>query len=198
MTLRYAPAASRNRPHILEVLRRVLPERGLVLEIASGTGEHVTWFAPSFPGLRWQPSDPDPLARSSVQAWIDQTGAEAVLPPLDLDVTAPWPPLPRPPAAILCINMLHIAPWGACQGLMAGAGGGLAPGGLLYLYGPFRVGGAMSDSNVRFDNALRARDPTWGVRDLEAVTAEAEARGLALEQTVEMPANNLSVIFRRG
>ena len=197
MECKRAPAAARNRPYILEVLRRVLPERGLVLEIASGTGEHVTWFAPRLPGLRWQPSDPDPGARASVRAWIERSGAEAVSPPLDLDVTAPWPPLPEPPAAILCINMIHISPWRACQELMAGAGRSLSPGGLLYLYGPFRVGGWLIDSNVRFDNALRARDPAWGVRDLEAVVAEAEASGLRLEQTVAMPANNLSAIFRR-
>jgi hypothetical protein len=198
----YAPATQRNREPILAVLRRVLPASGTVLEIASGTGEHAVWIAANLPGLVVQPSDPDPDNRASIAAWTRFTGVANVRPPLAIDVTATaWEAgagVPADPAAILCINMLHISPWAATLGLMRGAGALLPPGGVLYLYGAYKRGGAhTAPSNASFDQSLRARDPDWGVRDLEAVTGAAEHAGLAPESVVEMPANNLSVILRR-
>jgi hypothetical protein len=198
----YAPATQRNREPILEVLRRALPARGTVLEIASGTGEHAVWLAAKLPGLLIQPSDPDPDNRASIAAWAGFTGVPNVRRPLAIDVTAPgWEAgegVPPDPAAILCINMLHISPWAATLGLMRGAGALLPPGGMLYLYGAYKRGGAhTAPSNASFDQSLRARDPDWGVRDLEAVTGAAERAGLAPESVIEMPANNLSVILRR-
>ena len=197
---RRAPAASRNAEPILAVLRRVLPARGRVLEVASGTGEHALYFAGRLPGLVFQPSDPDPGCRASIDAWRMHAGLPNLLPPLALDVhRAPWPIEPEAaPDALLCINMIHIAPWTACLALLDGAATWLAPGAPLFLYGPYREGGAhTAPSNEDFDASLRARDPSWGVRDLESVRAEAEARGFALEEVVPMPANNRSVIFRR-
>jgi len=192
---RSAPATLRNREPILAVLRRVLPESGLVLEIASGTGEHAAFFAEALPGVRWQPSDPDPGALDSIAAWTE--GLETVLPPLSLDAAADVWPVARA-RAIVCINMIHISPWAATEGLMRGAGRVLDPGAPLYLYGPYRRGGEhTAPSNAAFDADLRARNPGWGVRDLEAVIAEAGRNGLAFEELVEMPANNLSVVFRR-
>jgi Protein of unknown function (DUF938) len=198
----YAPATQRNREPILAVLRRVLPASGTVLEIASGTGEHAVWIAANLPGLVVQPSDPDPDNRASIAAWIRFTGVANVRPPLAIDVTATaWEAgegVPADPAAILCINMLHISPWAATLGLMRGAGALLPPGGVLYLYGAYKRGGAhTAPSNASFDQSLRARDPDWGVRDLEAVNGAAEHAGLAPESVIEMPANNLSVILRR-
>ena len=198
----YAPATQRNREPILAVLRRVLPASGTVLEIASGTGEHAVWIAANLPGLVVQPSDPDPDNRASIAAWTGFTSVANVRPPLQIDVTAPaWEAaegLPEP-AAILCINMIHISPWSATLGLMRGAGALLPPGGVLYLYGAYKRGGAhTAQSNASFDQSLRARDPDWGVRDLEAVTGAAERAGLAPESVIEMPANNLSVVLRRG
>ena len=194
----HAPAAARNQAPILKVLRRVLPRAGLVLEIASGTGQHAAAFAAACPELTWQPSDSDPMARASIAAWAEDSGQTNLRPPLDLDVCYPdWPSrIADPVAAILCINMIHIAPWAACEGLLQGAGQILPDGGLLYLYGPFRREGQhTAPSNAAFDRALRAQNPAWGVRDLEAVAARAEAHGLAMRETVAMPANNLSVIF---
>jgi hypothetical protein len=198
----YAPATQRNREPILAVLRRVLPAAGGVLEIASGTGEHAVWLAAHFPGLAFQPSDPDPEQRASIAAWIAFTGVGNVRAPLDLDAAATdWErsaALPADLAALLCINMVHISPWAATLGLLRGAGALLPAGGLLYLYGAYKRGGAhTAPSNAAFDASLRARDPEWGVRDLEAVAAAAADQGLALEEVVEMPANNLSVILRR-
>ncbi|HWP67297.1 MAG TPA: DUF938 domain-containing protein [Candidatus Limnocylindria bacterium] len=192
---RYAAATERNRAPILDVLRRVLPERGLVLEVASGTGEHARAFAAALPALRWQPSDCDPEARASIAAWCAKL--PNVAPPLALDATdEPWPV--ERADAVVCINMIHIAPWAACEGLMRGAGRVLPPGGVLYLYGPFRLGGAhTAPSNAAFDAQLRAQHPAWGVRDLEDVVACAEAHGLRLRARVAMPANNQSVIFSR-
>ena len=195
-----APAAARNQAPILEVLRRVLPPEGLVLEIGSGTGQHAAAFAAACPGLTWQPSDPDPMARASIAAWAEESGLANLRPPLEIDVCRPdWPGLiAGPVAAVLSINMIHIAPWAACEGLVRGAGRLLRAGGLLYLYGPFRRDGAhTAPSNAAFDRSLRAQDPAWGVRDLEAVAACAEANGLLLSETVAMPANNLSAIFTR-
>jgi len=198
----HAAATQRNREPILDVLRRVLPASGAVLEIASGTGEHAIWLAEHLPGLVLRPSDPDPAQRASIAAWTGFTGVANVRAPLALDVTAPgWQAsdaIPPDLAATLCINMVHIAPWEATLGLMRGAGALLAPGRLLYLYGPYRRGGQhTAPSNAVFDRSLRAQDPAWGVRDLEAVVAAAEAAGFALEEVVAMPANNLSVILRR-
>lgn len=195
---RYAPATERNRGPILEVLRGSLPAAGTVLEIASGTGEHVVHFAVALPHLAFQPSDPDPDNRASIAAWIEHAGVANVQAPIDLDAAAPgWTIMPTP-CAILCINMVHISPWAATLGLMRNAGAVLPPGGMLYLYGAFKRGGAhTAPSNLAFDDGLRARNPAWGVRDLEAVIEVAATAGLALADTVEMPANNLSVVLRR-
>lgn len=193
---RTAPATARNREPILAVLARVVPDGARVLEIASGTGEHAVFLAARLPVATWQPSDPDADARASVEAWRLEAGAERVLPPVALDVCAsPWP-IARADV-VVCINMLHISPWSATEGLMQGAAALLPAGGVLYLYGPYRRGGAhTAESNAAFDASLRARDPAWGVRDLEAVVAEAARRGFELSEIAEMPANNLSVVLR--
>lgn len=190
-----APAAARNRDPILAVLRGVLPAAGTVLEIASGTGEHIAHFAAALPGLTFQPSDPDPARRTSIDAWC--AGLPNVRPALALDATAAiWP---QGVAAVLCFNMIHIAPWAATAGLMAGAGRVLSERGILFLYGPFREADRpFAESNAAFDASLRGRDPAWGVRDLDAVAAEAARHGLDLIRRVAMPANNLSVIFERS
>ena len=195
-----APAVARNREPILAVLRRVLPERGLVLEIASGSGEHACYFAAALPRLTWQPTDPDPEARESIAAYRDAMELPNVLPPLALDAAASRWPVTQANAiiAILAINMIHIAPWAAAEGLMAGAERLLPEGGVLFLYGPFREHGQhTAPSNAAFDESLRARNREWGVRDLDEVTALADRHGLALKERVAMPANNLSVVFRR-
>ena len=195
-----APAARRNLEPILAVLRGVLPPAGTVLEIASGTGQHIVAFARTYPMLRWLPSDPDPRSRASIAAWIEATGVAGVDPPRDVDVTAAdWPTvLGGPLDAILCINLLHISPWSACEGLIEGAARLLEPGAPLYLYGAFkREGRHTAPSNAEFDRSLRFRNPAWGVRDLEVVAACAEANGLSLDKVVEMPANNLSVVLRQ-
>lgn len=189
-----APSAERNKEPILRVLRRVLPPSGLVLEIASGTGQHVAHFARALPGLEWQPSDPDPGSRASVLAWTKELAN--VRAPLDLDVRRPWPP--ERANAVVCINMIHIAPWAAAEGLVAGAGTVLESGGVLFLYGPYRrFGRHTAPSNEAFDASLRGQDPEWGVRDLEAVEKLAAAAGLGLEEVVAMPANNFGVVLRR-
>lgn len=194
---RHAPATDRNRDPILAVLRDALPPQGLVLEVASGTGQHAAHFAAALPAVTWQPSDPDPGLRASIEGWRAQTALPNLRAPLALDAaTHPWP-LERADA-VVCINMIHIAPWTAGLGLLRGAGAVLPPGGPLLLYGPFRRGGAhTAPSNAAFDADLKARDPSWGVRDLEAVEAAARDHGLALAGVVEMPANNLTVLFRR-
>lgn len=197
-----SPATQRNRGPILDVLRRILPQTGAVLEIASGAGEHAIWFAAHFPDLAFQPSDPDPAHRASIVAWTAFAHVTNVLPPLALDTTvAGWETngaIPRDLCALLCINMTHIAPWSATLGLMRGAGKLLGSERVLYLYGAYkRERRHTSASNAAFDADLRARDPSWGVRDLEAVAAAAAAEGLALDEVVPMPANNLSVIFRK-
>ena len=191
-----APAADRNKEPILAVLRSVLPESGLVVEIASGTGQHVVHFAGALPHLVWQPSDPDPEMRSSIAAWIGDAKLPNVRPPLDLDVRSGTWPLDRADA-IICINMIHIAPWAATLHLMAGASRLLAPQGMLFLYGPFRrAGQPTAPSNEIFDAQLRGRNPEWGVRDLDSVSGVADRSGLLLEDVMEMPANNVSVVFR--
>jgi SAM-dependent methyltransferase len=193
----YAPAAARNRQPILDVLKQHLPARGLVLEVASGTGEHVVHFAQACPDLVFQPSDPDPAHRASIDAWTAALGFANVRPAIALDVTAEvWPV--EAADALLCSNMIHIAPWAAAVGLMRGAGRVLPPGGLLYLYGPYKRGGQhTAPSNAAFDADLRARDAAWGVRDLEAVASLAADNGFAQPTIVEMPANNLSLVFRK-
>lgn len=194
---RLAPATERNRDAILDVLRRVLPPTGLVLEIASGTGQHAVHFAAALPGLTWQPSDPDAGARGSIAAWTAHAGLGNVRAPLALDVMqAPWPV--QRADAVVCINMIHIAPWAAAQALIEGAGQVLGEGGVLYLYGPYRRHGAhTAPSNAAFDAQLRASDPAWGVRDMETVVALGEAAGFRCEEPVQMPANNFSLILRR-
>jgi hypothetical protein len=193
---RHAPATLRNREPLLAVLHRVLPATGLVVEVASGTGEHAAYFAAALPGVTWQPTDADPGARASIAAWCaDVANARA---PLPLDARAPdaWP-LARADA-MLCVNMIHIAPWAACEGLLAGAGRVLPARAPLVLYGPYRVGGVhTAPSNAAFDAGLRAQDPSWGVRDLETVLAAAATHGLRHDETVAMPANNLTVVLRR-
>ena len=196
----YAPAAERNTGPILAVLGRHLPHSGTILEIGSGTGQHVAALAAAHPRLIWQPSDPDPAARASVAAWSAAAALANVRAPLDLDVTAEdWPGALDPPLqGIVGINLLHIAPWAACAGLMAGAGRLLEPGAPLYLYGPFSQGGRhTAPSNAQFDRYLRLCDPAWGVRDLEAVVECAADHGLDLLGQEPMPANNLSVVLRR-
>lgn len=191
-----APAADRNKEAIFSVLRQVLPPCGLVLEIASGTGQHVTFLAEKLPALTWQPSDPDPAMRVSIEAWRAETGAPNVLSPLAFDARdASWPI--GTGDAVLCINMIHIAPWEATLGLMRGAARLLGHGGVLVLYGPYRrFGRHTAASNEAFDAQLRSTNPAWGVRDLEAVAETAAGNGLVFDQAVEMPANNLTVVFR--
>jgi hypothetical protein len=193
---RFAPATERNRAPIAAVLREVLPDRGLLLEIASGTGEHAACLSPLFPRLRWQPSDPDPGALASIRAWREEAGAPNLLEPLHLDASAEdWPV--EAADAILCVNMVHISPWAATEGLMRGAGRLLPASAPLILYGPYRRSGVpTAPSNEAFDESLNSRNPDWGLRELEAVEAEAARHGLRLERVVEMPANNLSLVFR--
>ena len=193
-----APAAARNRQPILDVLRAHLPDRGVVLEVASGSGEHALHFAAALPGLVFQPSDPDPEARASIDAWVADSGLANLRPALALDAAAAaWPVSAAD--AVLCCNMIHISPWTSTVGLVAGAARLLPAGGLLYLYGPYRRNGThTAPSNAAFDEDLRRRNPAWGVRDLEAVATLAAGAGLAPPEVIEMPANNLSVLFRRG
>ena len=192
----HAPATLRNREAILALLREALPSSGLVLEVASGSGEHAAYFAAALPGLDWQPSDPDPAALASIEAWRSEAQLPNLHPPIMLDAAAAWPVSKAD--AILCINMTHISPWEATLGLMDGAGKTLRAGGLLYLYGPFiRDEVETAPSNLAFNASLKARDAHWGLRRVEDVIAAAEGQGLTLDQLVEMPANNLSLLFRK-
>lgn len=194
---RFSPASDRNKEPILSVLREVLPKTGLVLEIAAGTGQHAAFFAPHFPGLRWQPTDRDADSLPSIAAWRDTIVAPNLLAPLVLDAAAEaWPVAHAD--AIFNANMIHISPWVACLGLVRGAGRTLGPGGRLVLYGPYMLDGEhTAPSNAAFDASLRARDPAWGVRDLADVRAAAEEAGLAFVRRVAMPANNQIVVFER-
>jgi len=194
---RHAPAAQRNREPILAVLRDVLPPVGLVLEIAAGSGEHAVHFARAFPALAWQPTDPDAAARTSIDAWVEEEGADTVRPALALDAAGDvWPVTQAD--ALVCINMIHISPWDATLGLLRGAARVLPAGAPLFLYGPYRrEGHAIEPSNAAFDESLKSRDPRWGLRLLEDVTACAEEQGFALQKVIEMPANNLSVVFTK-
>jgi hypothetical protein len=188
------PATRRNRDPILAVLREILPASGTVLEIASGSGQHVAHFAEALQNLRWQPTDVDPSVLPSIVAWTCHLGN--VEPPALLDVTSDDWPLGRC-EAVLCANMIHISPWSACLGLLDGVSKRLGPAAPLCLYGPFKRDGAhTAPSNADFDESLRARNVDWGVRDLDEVSREAKLRGLVLDRVFEMPANNLSVVFR--
>ncbi len=194
----YRPHVVRNREPILEVLRGVLPALGLVLEVASGSGEHAVYFAKALPSLTWQPTDSASDALASIVAHRAAASVPNLLQPLELDVTAETWPVAHADA-VVCCNMIHIAPWSACAGLIAGAARVLPAGGVLYLYGPYKIDGRhTAPSNEAFDADLRARNPQWGIRDLGDVAALAERHGFGLAETVAMPANNLSVIFRRG
>lgn len=190
-----SPAAARNGQAIADVLARWLPASGLVLEVASGSGEHALHFARAFPGIRWQPSDPDAEARASAAAWRHEQGPANLLAPIALDAASVDWPIDQADA-IVCINMVHISPWASTTGLMAGAARVLRPGAPLVLYGPYRRGGVpTAPSNEEFDASLKARDPAWGLRGVEAV-ADA-ASGFALEELIEMPAQNIMLLFRR-
>lgn len=194
---RFAPATARNREPILAVLKTVLPETGLVLEIASGTGEHAVHFAPAFPVLLWQPTDADPGSLPSIEAWRTDSGLENILPPHKLDLLTDPAPVTQADAMV-CINMVHISPWQATAALMRLAADVLPAGAPLYLYGPYKQKGQhTAPSNEAFDADLKSRNPAWGVRDLESVADCADAAGLTLADVVPMPANNLSVVFRR-
>ncbi len=192
----HAPSVARNRDQILQALRPHLPTTGLVLEVASGSGEHLAHFASALPALQWQPTDPEAERRASIDAWT--AGLPNVRPALFLDAGAPdWPV--NQAAVVLCINMIHIAPWSAAQGLVAGAAGVLGPGGLLALYGPYRrAGQPMEPGNAAFDADLRGRDPRWGLRRVEDVAALAAAQGFAPPLIGAMPADNLLLLFRRS
>jgi SAM-dependent methyltransferase len=190
------PATGRNAAPILDVLHDILPDTGHVLEIASGSGQHAAHFAKVFSSLTWQPTDLDPTHRQSIAAWTkDLPNVRA---PIELDATSnSWPV--SDVDVIICANMIHIAPWTAGLGLLAGAGRTLGDNGMLYLYGPYMVDGVhTAESNAQFDISLKQRDPSWGVRDLGVVTEVATEHGLELETTIEMPANNLSVVFRKS
>ena len=196
--IRHSPAAERNQAPILAALERLLPGRGVLLEIASGTGQHAAHFAAALPRWEWQPSDLEPAALASIDARCAALGN--VRPALALDVLrAPWHGVPPLVDAIFCANLLHISAWPTCAALMQGARRHLAPQGLLVLYGPYRVDGEpTAPSNVAFDADLRARDAAWGLRRLADVTAEAEAAGLVLRERIAMPANNLLLVWARA
>jgi len=188
-----APATARNREAIRDVLATLLPARGVVLEIASGTGEHAVHMARAFPAIDWQPTDVDDRALASIAAWRDEAALPNLRAPLRLDVRdATWPAA----NAIVCINMIHISPWEATLALFAGAARTLAPGELLYTYGPYRFAGQTAPSNEEFDRSLKSRDPRWGVRDVTDLRAAAV--GFTFVQAIAMPANNHSLVFRRA
>jgi SAM-dependent methyltransferase len=197
---RDAPSARRNSAAILEVLHRILPPTGTVLEIGSGTGQHAVAFAPALAPRRWLPSDPDPSQRASIAARIEDLEGIKPLPPRAIDAAAPvWDVGPDDGiTAITSANVIHISPWAVCEGLIAGAGRLLPPGGVLHFYGPFKRGGVhTTDSNAAFDASLRAQNAEWGVRDMDEVARLAAGLGLVLDQTIDMPSNNFSVVFKR-
>ncbi|MBT8494151.1 MAG: DUF938 domain-containing protein [Deltaproteobacteria bacterium] len=196
MKARSTPAIENNREPIASVLVRWLPERGRVLEIASGPGAHAAYFAERFPGLQWQPSDPAPPALESIRAWVAHCDGGNLLDPLAIDVTEDWP-AEGPYDAVLNINMLHVSPYpAAARGLFAGATAVLEPGSPLLVYGPFfRAQIETAPSNLRFDDMLRARDPDWGLRHLDELSGLAQAAGMSLREVVDMPANNNVVVF---
>ena len=195
---RVSPSTARNREPILLALLPRLPQSGVVLEIAAGAGEHAVHNAAALPHLQWRPTDADPEALASIAAWRDHARLPNLLPPLRLDASDPdsWPV--DAADAVVSINMLHISPWPATEGLMAGAGRLLPPGGMLFVYGPFiEPDVETARSNLDFDESLRRRNPAWGLRRVDAVAALAAAHGLGLAERIAMPANNLSLVFRR-
>lgn len=207
---RYAPATERNREPILNVLEAVLPPTGTILEIASGTGQHAAFLAAHLAPRHWLPSDPSPIARDSIHSWQVATNVNNLSAPLDLDVTQAnwiesvrqWQATAAPAAsqikAIVNINMIHISPWAACEGLFAGAKTLLAPGAVLYLYGPFKQKGQhTAPSNEAFDRSLRSQNSSWGIRDMSDVEALANQHQFQLDRSVPMPANNFSIVFLR-
>lgn len=191
------PPAVRNTPHLAEVLSRVLPAAGLVLEIASGSGYHAAAFAAAFPQLSWQPTDPNPEARTSIAAYVADLGLANLKQPLALDVTqTSWPVTEA--TAVMCINMIHISPWAATLGLFAGAAKILPAGTPLFTYGPYIMhGDFIAESNVAFDQSLKARNPDWGLREVDDVVAVADKAGFTLAEIIPMPANNQSLVFRK-
>jgi hypothetical protein len=192
---RHAPATERNRDVIAQTLARVLPTEGLVLEVASGTGEHVVHFAKMFPALTWQPSDPDPIALASINAWRADSKVPNVRPAMLLDASADWPIAQAD--AVVCINMTHISPWAATVGLLRNAARLLPQSAVLFIYGPYDQRDVpLADSNAAFDAALRQQNALWGLRFVEDIAAEAHVSGLHLDSVIDMPANNLSLIFR--
>jgi len=197
----YAPATQRNREPILEVLAKILSSDSNVLEIASGTGEHGVFFAEQLNFSCWIPSDPNPESRSSIIAWKNFSGLDNLDLPLSINVIKPnWQEQLKEKNidAVVNMNMIHISPWSACLGLIAGASKLLSTEGILYLYGPYKRDGIhTAPSNASFDLALRARNPEWGVRDLEQVIKAAAVVDLKLQEVIEMPANNFSVVFSR-
>jgi SAM-dependent methyltransferase len=197
---RHAPATLRNRQPILEMLARLLPAPGRLLEVGAGTGEHAAFLASAMPHLSWQPTDADPEALASIAAYRAEAGLANLRPPALLDASAlPWPRFADQPFdAVLSINMIHIAPWRAAEGLVSGAATALRDGGRLILYGPFRIGGHhTAPSNAAFDASLKAMDPRFGVRDVADVAAAAATCGFTRSETVPMPANNLILAFVR-
>ena len=197
-SIAHSPSADRNMTPILEALSAELPGRGLVLEIASGTGQHVVHFAAALPGLQWQPTEPEPRMRASIDARVRAAGLGNVRPAIALDASeSRWPVSAAD--AVVCINMVHIAPWEAALGLLAGAAAVLPDDGLLFVYGPYcRNGRHTSEGNAQFDADLRARNPRWGLRDVEDLRSAAASAGLQLRHVVRMPANNLSLVFRKA
>lgn len=196
--LPFSPAAERNKDPILAVLESVLPAQGAVLEIASGTGQHVCHFAQALPGIRWQPTEPDDESREAMIIRIREAGLGNVQQPLALDVSQPRWPVAEHYDAILCINMVHISPWAATQALLHGAARHLSSGGKLVLYGPYLENGSAVQSNLDFDASLKRRNPEWGLRELEEVTRLAATLSLQRQQVVRMPANNLTLVFARS
>lgn len=196
----FSPSAARNREPVLDVLRQILPAEGRLLEVASGTGEHAVHVCAALPGIEWQPSERDETALASIAAWRTDAGLANLMPPLTLDVMVPswWQAVAAPIHVVLSLNMIHIAPWGAAQGLFEGAGALLDPDGMLILYGPFSRGGVhTAASNEEFDRSLKARDPLWGVRDIDDLDKLARATGLVFERAFDMPANNQTLVFRK-
>lgn len=194
----FAPAAERNRAPILAVLERVLPTSGTVLEIASGTGQHAVFFAEHLPALRWQPSDASPDALQSIESWVAEAARANLLQPLTLDVSSRVWPIDHADAA-LCINMIHISAWESSEALFEGAERILSEGAPLITYGPYRVRGEhTAPSNAAFDESLRSRNPRWGVRDIDALEVLARGAGFVLEERVAMPANNMTLVWRRS
>jgi hypothetical protein len=191
-------AAERNKDPILRVLESVLPASGSVLEIASGSGQHVCFFAKALPGLQWQPSEPDGPHRDAIEARVRESGLTNVSAPIALDVSEPRWPVAHVYDAIICINMIHISPWSATRGLCRGAASHLRAGGLLVTYGPYLQEGAAVQSNLDFDASLKRRNAEWGLRDLEDVTRLASGHGLTRRMVVPMPANNLTVVFAKA